>query len=117
MQRRAERFASWAELGRCCSPTGSVVADQMMALSLDSAIDVYLDHIKVERGLTRNTVEAYARDLADFRKFCEREALEQAGEVEPRHLLGWLVSLAERKLSVRSQARMLVTLRNLFRHL
>lgn len=88
-----------------------------MGLSLDSAIDVYLDHIKVERGLTRNTVEAYARDLAGFRRFCEREKLEEAGAVEPRHLLAYLVTLAERKLAVRSQARMLVTLRNLFRHL
>ena len=38
-----------------------------MALVLDAAIDLFLDHVKVERGLARNTVEAYSLDLAQFR--------------------------------------------------
>jgi integrase/recombinase XerD len=88
-----------------------------VALSLDEAIDVYLDHLKVERGLSRNTLEAYGRDLAKFRGFCETRALGEAGAVESRHLLAYLVSLAESRLAVRSQARALVALRGLFKHL
>ncbi len=88
-----------------------------MGLSLDSAIDLYLDHVKVERGLSRNTVEAYGRDLARFRRFCAGRALDDAGAVDSRHVLAYLVTLAEARLQVRSQARNLVALRGLWKHL
>lgn len=87
-------------------------------MHLDSAIDVYLDHVKLERGLSRNTVEAYARDLRDFRQWVEREAPDglDVTRLEPRHLFAYVVALASR-LAVRSQARHVVALRGLFRHL
>lgn len=88
-----------------------------MGLLLDAAIDVFLDHVKVERGLRRNTVEAYGRDLAKFRRWCEGRGLTEARDVHNRHVLKYLVSLADERLAVRSQARMLVTLRGLFKHL
>jgi integrase/recombinase XerD len=86
-------------------------------IGLDEAVDVYLDHLKVERGLSRNTIEAYGRDLAKFRAFAHEKSLHHAGEVETRHLLQYLVALASGKLAVRSQARALVALRGLWKHL
>lgn len=88
-----------------------------MGILLDSAVDLYLDHVKIERGLARNTVEAYGRDLAKFARWAGVEGLEDAGQVEPRHVLAYLVSLSKGKLAVRSQARNLVALRGLFKHL
>ncbi|HZS38527.1 MAG TPA: site-specific tyrosine recombinase XerD [Polyangia bacterium] len=84
---------------------------------LDSAIDLYLDHVKVERGLARNTVEAYGRDLGKFRRWCAKAGLDEAGAVESRHVLQYLVALAGERLQVRSQARNLVALRGLYKHL
>jgi integrase/recombinase XerD len=86
-------------------------------LSLDVAIDLYLDHVKVEKGLSRNTVLGYGRDLARFRAYCEKARLTEAGAIEPRHLLQYLVRLSEARLKVRSQARAVVALRGLFRYL
>jgi integrase/recombinase XerD len=88
-----------------------------MGFPLDSAIDVYLDHVKVERGLSRNTVEAYGRDLAKFRRWCAEDGLDEASGLESRHILKYLVSLAGARLAVRSQARNLVALRGMFKHL
>jgi integrase/recombinase XerD len=88
-----------------------------MAIALDSAIDVFLDHVKIERGLARNTIEAYARDLAAFRRFADGRGLADAGDVEMRHVLAFVVELSQKRLKPRSQARMLVALRQLFRHL
>jgi integrase/recombinase XerD len=88
-----------------------------VGLSLDSAIDLFLDHVKVERGLARNSVDAYGRDLAKFRRFAAAEGVDDAGAVEPRHLLAYLVALSKAKIAARSQARNLVALRQLFRHL
>lgn len=88
-----------------------------MALSLDSAIDLFLDHVKIERGLARNSVEAYARDLAKFRQFLDGEGIDDADRIEPRHLLKFIDRLCRAKLAARSQARNLVALRQLFKHL
>jgi integrase/recombinase XerD len=88
-----------------------------MGLALDSAVDLYLDHVKIERGLSRNTVEAYGRDLAKFTGWAANQGVDDAKEVEARHLLAYLVDLAKGKLAVRSQARNLVALRGLFKHL
>jgi integrase/recombinase XerD len=88
-----------------------------VALALDSAIDLFLDHVKVERGLARNSVEAYGRDLARFRRFCDERGIDDAGALEHRHLLAYVVSLSTAKLAPRSQARNLVALRQLFKHL
>jgi integrase/recombinase XerD len=88
-----------------------------MALSLDDAVDVFLDHVKIERGLARNSVEAYARDLARFRRFAVARGLRDAADVDARAVLAYVVSLSEARLKVRSQARALVALRGLFKHL
>jgi integrase/recombinase XerD len=88
-----------------------------VGLTLDSGIDLFLDHVKVERGLSRNSVEAYGRDLAKFRRFAAAEGVDDAAAVEARHLLKYLVELSRAKLAARSQARNLVALRQLFRYL
>ena len=60
--------------------------------SLDAAIDLFLDHVKLERGLRKNSVAAYAQDLARFRAFAEGAGLASAEAVETRHLLAYLVT-------------------------
>jgi integrase/recombinase XerD len=85
--------------------------------SLDDAVDLFLDHVKLERGLARNTVLAYGRDLGRFREWCAKEGIERADDIDERALLRYLVTLAEAKLKVRSQARALVALRGMFKHL
>ncbi|HEY7955827.1 MAG TPA: site-specific integrase, partial [Polyangia bacterium] len=88
-----------------------------MGLSIDSAIDLFLDHVKIERGLGKNTVLAYGRDLGRFRKFCGARGIEEAEGIEQRHVLAYLVTLHQAKLAVRSQARALVALRGMCKHL
>jgi integrase/recombinase XerD len=88
-----------------------------VGLSLDSAIDLYLDHVKVERGLSRNTVESYGRDLSAFRRWCAAQQLDDAEAVDDRALFSYVIALSQAKLAPRSQARALVALRQLFRYL
>ena len=88
-------------------------------LGLDAAIDVFLDHIKIERGLSRNTVEAYARDLRKLRTWLEKHepvALD-VERLEARQLFAFVVAVGRTKLALRSQARLVVALRQFFRHL
>ena len=84
-------------------------------LDLDQAVDDFLDHVKVERGLSINTVEAYARDLARLLQFLAKRDRVTVDDVTPLDLTDWLVGLAGEKLSARSRARALVAVRGMFR--
>ncbi len=88
-----------------------------MALGLDEAIDDYLGHLKVERGLAANTISAYASDLRRFAAFVVETGLETAASVETPLLLRYLGGLVDDGLSARSQARLLVAVRGLFKYL
>jgi integrase/recombinase XerD len=87
----------------------------MGALPLDRAIDLFLDHVKIEKGLTPNTVEAYARDLARFRDFCAKKRVDDATAVTEQLVVDFLLDLSRHELAIRSQARNLVSVRGLFK--
>ncbi|MBI5478026.1 MAG: site-specific tyrosine recombinase XerD [Deltaproteobacteria bacterium] len=89
----------------------------MGALSLDRAIDLFLDHVKIEKGLAPNTVQAYARDLCRFRDFCARKQIDDATAVSEQAVVDFLLDLSQRELAIRSQARNLVSVRGLFKFL
>jgi integrase/recombinase XerD len=80
------------------------------------AIDAFLRHSSVERGLSPRTVEAYGRDLALFADFLRRARVRRLGDVSPEHLSAFSAALAQRGLAARSRARALVATRRLLRH-
>jgi integrase/recombinase XerD len=87
------------------------------AIDLDGGSDLFLDHLKVERNLSANTLEAYARDLGGLRAFLAERGIDEADRVRPVDLTDYLLALAERGLAARSRARALVAVRGLFRFL
>ena len=88
-----------------------------VALPLDSAIGMFLDHLKVERELSPATLEAYGRDLATFARFAIARGRSDAGDVRSLDVLDYLARLTQARQSPRSQARALVALRQLFKYL
>jgi integrase/recombinase XerD len=82
----------------------------------DRWIDAYLDHLRVERGLARHTLEAYAADLSRYLGLLESLGadVQTAG---PDELRAVVAALREQGLSTRSQARFLSALRGLYKHL
>ncbi|MCA9655443.1 MAG: site-specific tyrosine recombinase XerD [Myxococcales bacterium] len=87
------------------------------APSLELAIDDYLQHLSVERGLAENTLAAYGSDLLRFAAFAADRGVEGVDAIEPPLLLAYASEQAREGMSARSQARRLVALRGLFRHL
>lgn len=86
-------------------------------MSLGTLVDAFLDYVRVERGLSQNTVESYARDLAGFAQFLDAEGISDFELVDLGVVSQWLQSLAARGLSPRSAARHLSALRGLMRFL
>ncbi len=86
-------------------------------LRLDEAVDLFLDHIKVERGLARLTLDAYGRDLARFVAHVTERGREDIDDVTPADVADFLIALSKAGLGARSRARTLVAVRGLCKHL
>jgi integrase/recombinase XerD len=86
-------------------------------MHLDDAIDDFLTHLKVERGLRPNSIVAYAADLRRFAAFAIEAGTDRVESIEPVLVLRYLSGLVDAGLGARSQARMLVAVRGLFRWL
>lgn len=84
---------------------------------LDLAVEGFLAWCRVEKGLARNTLLAYARDLDGLRAFLGARGVRDPEQVERVHLADWMVALADQGLSPRSVARQRVAARQLFRYL
>jgi integrase/recombinase XerD len=86
-------------------------------LGLDQGTDLYLDHLKVERGLARHTLEAYGRDLARFIAFATKRDRADVDDITAADITDFLIELADAGLAARSRARTLTGLRGWFKHL
>jgi integrase/recombinase XerD len=87
---------------------------QMM---LDPLAERYLSHLRVEGGLSVNTVEAYRRDLSKFHSYLHRIGVVPVGALSQKMLTGFLRSLHEARLSRASSVRCLSAIRGWLRFL
>jgi integrase/recombinase XerD len=83
-------------------------------MEIPAAISSFLMHVRVEKGLSANTLSAYRRDLMKFEGFTKRRKLTLEA-VTRDELVDFLAGLYRQKLESRTVARHLVTLRNFFR--
>ena len=88
-----------------------------MSLSVDLAIQQFLDHLRVERELSVATVAAYGQDLAAFARFLAGRGIDDVRAVRPLDVLEYLAKLTTAELSARSQARALIAQRQMFKFL
>jgi integrase/recombinase XerD len=87
--------------------------------TVEAGIQRFLDHLRVERGLSANTLEAYGTDLGRF----SREVIRRRGkgvrlqQVREADVLAHLQHLVKAGMAISSQGRHLTVVRCLFRHL
>ena len=82
---------------------------------LDSAVDLFLQQVATERGLSRNTVEAYGRDLRVFADVMEKRGRKAAREVARGDVIDYLERLTRDGLAPSSRVRALSAVRGLFK--
>ena len=83
-------------------------------MEISAAITAFLNYVRVEKGLSPNTISAYSRDMYKFDAFAKKSKL-TLKQVSRDDLVDFLSSLYRQKLESRTVARHLVTLRNFFR--
>ncbi len=86
-------------------------------MNLDNLLDQFLTHILTERGLSKNSVEAYNNDLKHFLNFVEERGIHSINDIKRTHILLFQKHLKEKGYNVSSRYRYLVSLRRFFKYL
>ncbi|HKV27411.1 MAG TPA: site-specific tyrosine recombinase XerD [Candidatus Acidoferrales bacterium] len=81
---------------------------------MENLVRSFLNYLRVERGLSQNTIVAYGRDLKKFQAFAEIHG-RTLKQINHDHIVDFLTSLYRSGLDSRSVARHLVALRHFFR--
>jgi integrase/recombinase XerD len=83
---------------------------------VEAQVRTFLNYLRVEKGLSDNTIQAYRRDMAKFASFAAERKV-GVTELRREHVVDFLGTLYRRNLDSRSVARHLVTIRHFFRFL
>ncbi len=84
---------------------------------MNQYLDNFLNYLKIEKGLARNTLEAYGRDLATYLDFLQQLAVTAPDKISQQQILQFLAAQKSAGLSPRSRARTLSALRTFHRFL
>ena len=85
--------------------------------ALEDAIDEYLDHLSVERGLSQTTVASYRGDLTSYSRFLATRRITSPESVSSRDVSDFTGSRLAEGVSPRSIARNLSCLRGFHRYM
>ncbi|MGQ0792967.1 MAG: site-specific tyrosine recombinase XerD [Deltaproteobacteria bacterium] len=86
-------------------------------LAMNEMLDAFLSYTVAVKGLSKNTIEAYGRDIAKFIAYAQRQGLCHPSEVEYTHIIGFLSEIREGGLDGKSVARTLVSVKQFFKFL
>jgi integrase/recombinase XerD len=84
---------------------------------MDRYLDIFLNYLVVEKGLSLNTLDAYGRDLRRYLEYLEGSGVQGVDKVSQGNVLGYLSALKAAELSPRSRARVLSSVRGFHRFL
>lgn len=90
-------------------------ADRSQGTGLNRDLDMFLTHLAAERGLSANTVQAYADDLRQVSQFLLEQGVDDWRRVDSLHMVGYLAQAARQGQAARTRARRLSAVRGLFR--
>ena len=76
----------------------------------------YISYLRVEKGLAKNSLESYERDLAKLQAWAAKNALELK-DLTRRELREWLMDLGRTKLSENSKRRLISAMRGFYKFL
>lgn len=82
-----------------------------------SILDKYVEYIKTEKGLTLNTLEAYKRDLLQFKEYLSESNIDNAKDVDKTTVITYLMYLQKVGKAPSTIARNLASVRCFYQYL
>ncbi len=86
-------------------------------MQLITAIEEYLASLRSERGLSRNTVTAYARDLRQYAEFLAEQGEMETSAITPAGVKAFVAAIAATGVAASTVARKVAAVRGLHRFL
>lgn len=86
-------------------------------MTLATALDAYFEYLRSARQLSAHSLDGYRRDLNKLLAYCEREHIVDWRALQGRHLRQLVGELHRQGQSSRSLARLLSSVRGLYRYL
>lgn len=77
-------------------------------------LELFVDHLVLEKGLSPNSIQAYTRDVRDFLRFVRGHGIQDARRIGRDTVLRYIYSLKDRGISAGSIRRKLSSLRGYF---
>lgn len=84
---------------------------------MDDHLDSFITYLTVNKGLSRNTLESYSRDVSFFIQFLKTRKVKTPGKVTASNVADYLTYLRKKKLSIKTINRHIVSNRQFFRYL
>ncbi len=84
-------------------------------MRLESLVDAYLDHLRVERALSESTIASYGRDLSKLTRLCDARGVHEPSAIDEGTISAVVGELSRSRLAPRSLARHLSAIRGLFK--
>jgi integrase/recombinase XerD len=84
---------------------------------MDEHLDSFLVYLTMNRGLSKNTIESYSRDISSLLAFLDKRGISDPAAVSEGEVAAFFDHLRKKKLSPRSVARNIVSLKQFFRFL
>lgn len=81
---------------------------------MEQMVDTFLLHLKVERGLAKNTLDSYRRDLGKFTGYLRRKDVSSFTEVDRRMIMAFLEDLHNRHRAAATISRNLAAIRSFY---
>lgn len=78
-------------------------------------ISEYLESLEIERGLSKNTIQAYRRDLYYFADFLQSYNIDSSKDVKRNHINYYIKNLYDNKYTPASITRKIASLRGFFK--
>lgn len=84
-------------------------------MTVNDNIAQFLDYLSLERGLAKNTLVSYGRDLNKFSGYMEKSGIASLNEVKKSDVTDFMLSEKDSGLSANSIARELAAIKTFFR--
>ncbi|MFC1809370.1 site-specific tyrosine recombinase XerD [Candidatus Omnitrophota bacterium] len=85
--------------------------------SYQTLLNLFLEYLSVEKGLTKNSLTSYELDLKKYFTFLKKKKISNAGGITRDHIVAFLKTMRDKELSVATIYRELVSIKLFHRFL